>query len=421
MSFVIRSSNGQRSLTKVTNKDQQQNRTAAMQADLIEALRGLTIKFEIKIADIVQTPTGQNQATPDQAATTDSVAAAAAAAGQATFANRAGDILSELKTKLVSEQQQQHHQQQATASNGHRHSAESVREHQQYQQPAPVKAEPPPPVTEERPAQPPAGPSPTTSTIRPSTSGIRPVINRQRPPDADDSAPIKNEEVVVREPPKHAAPSAQPEVVAPKQEPKSEPLEPKTLDKPASAPLRISKSVPPASTTLVKGSLKIGSTLRTCCIWADDSKTPPVPYISYDSNRLTEITSMITDMAMSIESQQLVNSIDVGDIVFAKSKDDNAWYRAIVESVGVEDCTVYLFDWGLTETLDLTRIRRLAVLELGLSKQPAVALKIKINNEPGALVDRFLECETLFDIRVDSYDDFDETYSITILREHNDS
>jgi hypothetical protein len=73
---------------------------------------------------------------------------------------------------------------------------------------------------------------------------------------------------------------------------------------------------------------------------------------------------MITDMAMSIESQQLVNSIDVGDIVFAKSKDDNAWYRTIVESVGVEDCTVYLFDWGFIETLDLTRIGRLGVLEL---------------------------------------------------------
>jgi hypothetical protein len=92
-----------------------------------------------------------------------------------------------------------------------------------------------------------------------------------------------------------------------------------------------------------------------------------------------------------------------------------------VERVGTEDLDVLLFDWGLTETLDLSRIRRLAVLELGLSSNPAAALKIKINNPPGPLVDRFLECDSIFDIHVDSYDEINDSYAITIMGVSADS
>lgn len=170
-----------------------------------------------------------------------------------------------------------------------------------------------------------------------------------------------------------------------------------------------------AKPPLIRGAMKIGTTVTTFCISVDDKTSPPVSFVTYDNEKLLEITKSIQDVSLDIETQPEVSSIEVGDIVFAKSQDDNAWYRAIIEAVEDEKVRVYFFDWGLRETLSYKRVRRLTQPSLGLSQFPACALKVKFSNEPGPLLNEALKCESEFQMKVDSYDEASETYTGTII------
>jgi len=168
---------------------------------------------------------------------------------------------------------------------------------------------------------------------------------------------------------------------------------------------------------LIRGDLKIGSVLRTYCIAVDDRSEPPTAYISYDDKKLMKIAELISDIADDIESQPKVSSVNVGDIVFAKSQDDNLWYRSCVEKVDGENINIVFFDWGLREQLKNDRIRHLMTPDLGLSKYPACALKLTFTNTSKSLLDEVFKCESEFKMRVDSYDENNESYVVTILED----
>lgn len=149
---------------------------------------------------------------------------------------------------------------------------------------------------------------------------------------------------------------------------------------------------------LVRVNLSVGLITKSFCIWLENNGPT---YISSHNNRLLNITRMIGDI--SIEPQTQVSSVDVDDIVFAESKDDNARHWTMIKRKDKDAVDVFMFGWAVTETLDLSRLRHLT--ELGLSAEPANAMKIKIVNPPGPIADKFLECEAALDTKVESYDE----------------
>lgn len=169
----------------------------------------------------------------------------------------------------------------------------------------------------------------------------------------------------------------------------------------------------PAKPTLVKGELKIGSKFKAF-ITMDDSVKPPIISIPYNNDMLVEMSKKMSDMVASIDALPLANTINPGDLIFGKSLQDNTWYRAVVESADEFSYDVHFFDWGIREKLSLKRIRLLTLSEFGLSKYPACAVKVKFTNIPDAAT-KLAEQEEAIAVRVESYDDKTDTYSIEAL------
>lgn len=171
----------------------------------------------------------------------------------------------------------------------------------------------------------------------------------------------------------------------------------------------------PKKPKIVRGELK--SQQETCCTHTVRQDYPAVAYVAYSNSKLVEITKAINDIAGMIQDQPEVRSVEVGDIVFAKSKDDEAWYRSVIESVNDGNTVqVNYFDWGLYEELEYSRIRRINQADFGLSANPACAVKVKFTNQPGdQLLDAALQEFVEFVIRVNSYDAQDDSQSVTVI------
>jgi len=171
---------------------------------------------------------------------------------------------------------------------------------------------------------------------------------------------------------------------------------------------------PKQQAKIIRGQLS--SQQRTCCMTVVSPEYPAVAYVAYDSKRLLEVTDLLTEAAEELEAQSALKSVSVGDIVFAKSMEDNTWYRSMVTKVISTDCVeVDFFDWGLREELELSRLRRMNDVNLGFSSHPACAVKVKFTNQPGLLLDEVLKSESEFNIQVNSYDAKEEIHSVTIL------
>lgn len=169
----------------------------------------------------------------------------------------------------------------------------------------------------------------------------------------------------------------------------------------------------PKKPKVIRGELQ--KLQKTCCITVEKCDYPAVAYITYSNTSLLKITELISEASCDIEAQPEVRSVEVGDIVFAKSQEDNSWYRSMIMSINGNVITVDFFDWGLTENLELDRIRRMSIGQLGLSNFPACAVKVRFENQPGDLLDEALKCESEFDIQVHSYDSAAEMHNVTIL------
>lgn len=175
------------------------------------------------------------------------------------------------------------------------------------------------------------------------------------------------------------------------------------------------KSLPVVKPKYPRGSMSIGTEMRTVCVAVSDS-IPPVAHIAYDSEEIANITNSIMDISSEIELEPEVSTVHVGDIVFAKSTEDNEWYRAIVEAIKEQVyIKVHYLDWGLSETLSSKRIRRLNRPELGLSQHPACAVRIMFSNEDHPKFEEVLSCQVEFNMKVVSYDESTQIYKCTII------
>lgn len=164
---------------------------------------------------------------------------------------------------------------------------------------------------------------------------------------------------------------------------------------------------------IIKGDIPLGSTLDRCCLAIDGEADPLLAYIAYDDAQLIEVNELILDHTDEIERLPATGSLSVGDIVFAKSNDDDQWYRSSIESINGNQVDIFFFDWGLRETLDTSRIKYLQIAGLGLAKRPACALKVQFSNPDKSIIDELLT--VAHKMRVESYDDESETYLITVL------
>lgn len=167
-----------------------------------------------------------------------------------------------------------------------------------------------------------------------------------------------------------------------------------------------------------QGTVAVGSVIETCCIAVDDRSSPIFGYITFDDDQLIKICELITSVVERIEDSPEVTSSKVGDIVLAKSCDDNQWYRSVIEKVGSNAVDIFFFDWGLRETITIDRIRALSFPELKLTKVPACAVKLKFNAKSPEVVEEFLRCETSFGLRIDSFDELTKAYEVTVSKLH---
>lgn len=191
------------------------------------------------------------------------------------------------------------------------------------------------------------------------------------------------------------------------------PLEPEMPAKPKK--LVESQATSSKPRVLNCGKIAIGSTLETCCISVDETGSQIFAYIAYDDEKLMKIVESISKISDVIEDLSEVKSLNVNDIVFAKSTDDNQWYRSLVEEVTGDKVKIFFFDWGLRESTTLSRIRLLDDPNLGLSNFPACAVKIKFNDISKTLLDQVLKCDTAHRMKVESYDSSNGAYAVKIL------
>lgn len=163
------------------------------------------------------------------------------------------------------------------------------------------------------------------------------------------------------------------------------------------------------------GEVEVGSIVESCCVSVEERGPITFAYIASDKEKMTNCSQKLINVEGDIENSPEMSCIKPGDLVFAKSRDDEAWYRAIVEGIDNEMVNVYFYDWGLREALTPDRIRSLMIPELTLNKLPACGVKLIMNEKYPQLNEDFLKCTSLFNLKIDSYDKENEAYVATVL------
>lgn len=167
---------------------------------------------------------------------------------------------------------------------------------------------------------------------------------------------------------------------------------------------------PPVVPTMFRGKLKVGSIIPTCYLSGDTTVEPVIIYITSSTHMQLELTQKLKNLAQEI--QALPNrSVKSRDIVFYKSPSDGSWYRAITREISGSDVDVYALDWGTIESVKMADLRPLDNHELDLTNYPALAVKAKFTNKLDEKLDATFD--NAFNVRIDSFDDFDEIYTVT--------
>lgn len=433
MPFLIKSTGGQRTCQLITNKAHD----VATRDDIIEALRGLTFKFEIKIKDIL----------PAEAEESDQVDVEAQVETNGTnLATKIDHVVRSHIGKAIKEEVAQSAPRSCEVSKssvapahkivpksieklviptesatiereqpvqGHKFIPSAVEQHvlqtqaaihsdqpAQGQRFAPSAVEQPVPQTQaalqrEQPVQ---GHRFIPSAVEKHVLQTQAAIQRDIPVQVKVEEPKRFDEKIeaapiTREPITNTTSVAEKAALKPISQPNAQQTKP----------------------TLIRAELKVGSTIQTPCVCLEDDNPPALCFVSFDGATLSDLTNKIANIAGNIDVQPEVNSVEIGDIMFAKSREDDAWYRAVVESICGSEVGVYYFDWGMRESLDIKRIRRLTQHDLGLSKVPACAVKARISNNPGPLLEEFLKSDYEFIVNVDGYDDMESCYRCTLV------
>lgn len=171
----------------------------------------------------------------------------------------------------------------------------------------------------------------------------------------------------------------------------------------------------PPKTVLIRGELEVNSVVNTCCVSLDRDEKPPMAYILYNSDKTFQITTKISQLTDEIENLPPVATLRVGDMVIAKSNDDNIWYRSVVESVDRNMVKIFFFDWGVREQLDKERVKILTFPELSLKEYPACAVRLLIVDTSTEMAEEFYIGESSFKLKIKSYDDFADYYEAAII------
>lgn len=386
MPFLIKSSGGQRTCKLMTNK----NQSSATRQDIIDALKGLTFKFEVKIADVVPSSVDEENGSPpvdqreDQGSTSQQEVKKFTLSGDAKVHI---DGLDKVRPPVVKEEKKlsdfiDPSKELKDAMMDLNPRPKSIP--QEIQGAEEVKALLPEKKQE---------PEVNSTEVK--------VIVAEKQFEAPKRPMFTPSQVIERKVElKENKPISE----------KAQVLPPKTETSEPAMKVEVVSKAP-----FARGCFKVGSSVITCCLSVDETTSVPTAYVTYNNEKLLGITKLILDKAEKIDEEPEMDVLKQGDIIFARSQDDESWYRAVIEKVGRTSVSVYFFDWGLRETLSAKRIRNLTDPELGLAQYPACALKVQFANESGPLLDEAFKCEQEFKMKVDSYDDVDEVYTATII------
>lgn len=189
------------------------------------------------------------------------------------------------------------------------------------------------------------------------------------------------------------------------------------VEEPAAKPVEAIHRAKSSPFRYNKGKLTVGSEIETCCIAVDDRGPTVFGYITYNDDMLIGISNTISANVEKIEGSPEFDRVYPGDLVLAKSTDDNQWYRGVIEGIGMGTVEIFFFDWGLRETLSRDRIRASTLSNLMMDANPACAVKLKFNSKSPDIVEEFLKCETSFKLRIDSYDEVYEAYGVSFTED----
>lgn len=409
MGFIIKkSTNGLRSVQMASN-----NTTQSPLNDIINALKGLTIKVEVKITDVicegshnenVKVATSMTAVESAKAAETSSLTSkqqgASNAFRQPSMPSEPVKILAPAKTSATEKMEPiritQPPNQRQEESISRPTSLSSSKATQ------PIRAE-------EKPAKPVSPMSSLNKQLEDSLR-VKQPIPVEKPVRSEESTPI-DEPTPVEEPKKSAL--RQPLTFEDRikmSRPYDEPAYPERR--------RLGKPPSPSDGPLIRGELKIGAEVVSYCVSVDDRDEPPAAYVAYNTDKLIEIGNLISDLVSDIEGLPEVTTFNIGDIILGKATEDNRWYRCNVEGIYKDHVDVFYFDWGLREKLEKSRTRHLKYPGLGLSKHPACAVKLQFLNDIPELIEEVLSCESAFKMRVETYDVDSEAYKVTLLGIH---
>lgn len=157
-----------------------------------------------------------------------------------------------------------------------------------------------------------------------------------------------------------------------------------------------------------------GTVLKTLCLQVDKQDSKMV-YITHNQDDLMRLCDAMLESQDLIEGLCPVTSVMAGDFVFAKSTDDDQWYRATVQKSNPSGVSVYFYDWGLYDDLEMNRIRKFTVPSLNLDKYPACALRLQIVETNFDLFEKFCSGEEVYDVKIIAYKETDKAYIAKIL------
>lgn len=178
--------------------------------------------------------------------------------------------------------------------------------------------------------------------------------------------------------------------------------------------IKIDLEKPIVSNSNPKLAYEIGSEIRACCVSFIDNSVPPTAYISRGVTTAGDLTYKISQLMDQLNAMAPIANVSTNQLVFAKSNEDNQWYRAVVQAKFGETVVVEFIDWGMTEALKLDRLRELKDEDLSLEAIPACAVKVilKFSND---WVNEFGQCESFFKAVVLDYDEKDNAYTIKLV------
>lgn len=189
----------------------------------------------------------------------------------------------------------------------------------------------------------------------------------------------------------------------------------KILDRVMAKPLSVLKQPKPtySISDMKKGRLIIDSISDTCVL-GQDPKDPHIFYIPFSRDILSKLDQMIKSQSQSLETGSPATDVMKGSVLFAKSCEDDHWYRCSVLDVKDDGVLVDYFDYVINETVPLKNLRDVKEDLKDIASLPIAATKIRIKNEDSAHCQKILQGE-IGKLWIESFSDNDNVYYATAL------